>query len=141
MGIQFKSISAYGDKYKRRAEVAGPDYAAGVQSPRRPWDQAAIAGEANYAQGVQAAIAEKRRSTGIQKAGNAKWQEGATQKGAARFGPGVAVGMKYYEANLGPIQAKVAATSLPPRGPKGSEANFQLPAIVARAFRAAAGKK
>lgn len=141
MAIQFKAISQYGDKYKRRAAVAGPDYTAGVQSPRRPWDQAAIQGEANYAAGVQAAIAEKRRSVGIQKAGSAKWLEGAVQKGAARFGPGVDLGAKYYESNLGPIQQKVAGTTLPPRGPKGSEQNFSLPAIVARAFRAAAGKK
>jgi len=62
-------------------------------------------------------------------------------KGAVRFGPGVDLGSKYYEQNLAPIHQKVAATTLPPRGPKGSEANFQIPAIVARAMRAASGKK
>ena len=141
MGINFKPMSASSDKYRRRAAVAGPDYAAGVQSPKRPWDQAAIQGEANYAAGVQAAIASKSRATGIQKAGNAKWLEGAVVKGAVRFGPGVDAGAKYYEQNLAPIQQKVAGTQLPPRGPKGSEANFQIPALVARAFRLAAGKK
>lgn len=140
MAIQFKSIAVYGDKYKRRAAVAGPDYAAGVQNPKRAWDQASIAGEANYAAGVQQAIAKKSRSAGIQKAGNAKWQEAAVVKGSRNFAPGVDFGAKYYEANLAPIQAKVASTTLPPRGPKGSEQNFQIPALVAKAFRNAAGK-
>lgn len=141
MPIQFKSIATYSDKYRRRASVAGPDYVAGVQNPRRPWAAAAVAGEANYAAGVTQALANKSRSAGIQKAGDAKWLEMAVSKGPARFGPGVDAGAKYYESNLGPIQAKVAATTLPPRGPKGSETNFQLPSLVAKAFRAAAGKK
>lgn len=141
MGINFKSISTYSDKYRRRASVAGPDYAAGVASPRRPYAASAVAGEANYAAGVTAAVANKSRAAGIQKAGDSKWLEGSTVKGTARFGPGVDFGSKYYESNLAPIQQKVAGTSLPPRGPKGSESNFQLPAIVAKAFRAAAGKK
>jgi hypothetical protein len=141
MAINFKSIATYSDKYRRRASVAGPDYTAGVQNPRRPWAESAIQGEGNYAAGVQNAVANKSRSAGIQKAGNAKWQEGATVKGAQRFGPGVDHGAKYYESNLAPIQQKVAATTLPPRGPKGSEANYQAPALVAKAFRAAAGKK
>lgn len=141
MAIQFKPIATYSDKYRRRASVAGPDYVAGIQNPKRPWDQAALAGESNYATAMQSVISEKRRSTGIQKAGAAKWQEGATTKGPARFGPGVDFGAKYYEQNLAPIQAKVASVTLPPRGPKGSEQNFALPSIVAKAMRAAAGKK
>lgn len=141
MGITFKPIGDYSDKYRRRASVAGPDYVKGVANPRRPWAAAAQAGEANYAAGVTAAVANKSRSAGIQKAGDAKWLEMATLKGPQRFGPGVDAGAKYYESNLAPIQAKVASTVLPPRGPKGSESNFQLPAIVAKAFRAASGKK
>lgn len=141
MAIKFKAITEYSDKYRRRASVAAPDYTKGVASPKRPWADAAVAGEANYAAGVSAAVANRSRSAGIQKAGNAKWLEAATVKGAVRFGPGVDFGAKYYEANLAPVQQKVASLTLPPRGPKGSESNYQAPALVAKAFRAAAGKK
>lgn len=141
MPIQFKSIAVYGDKYRRRAAVAGPDYLAGIQNPKRPYAAAAIAGEGNFATAMSQVIANKSRSAGIQKAGDAKWLEGGTLKGTVRFGPGVDAGSKYYEANLAPIQQRVAGTVLPPRGPKGSETNFTFPALVAKAMRAAAGKK
>jgi len=141
MPIQFKSIADYGDKYRRRAAVAGPDYVKGAKSPRRPYAASAVAGEGNFATAMTQVIAGKTRAAGIQKAGDAKWLEGITLKGEQRFGPGVDVGSKYYETNLAPIQAKVAATALPVRGPKGAESNYAIPATVARAFRAAAGKK
>jgi len=141
MPIKFKSIATYSDKYRRRASVAGPDYLAGIQNPKRPYASSAIAGEANFATAMTQVIAAKSRAAGIQKAGDAKWLEGGTLKGQVRFGPGVDAGAKYYEANLAPIQQTVSAVSLPVRGPKGSEVNFTIPAVVARAFRTAAGKK
>lgn len=141
MAIFFKPIAESSDKYRRRASVAGPDYEKGVHNPKRPYAAAAIAGEANFGTAMTQVIANKSRAAGIQKAGDAKWLEGAVEKGVIRFGPGVALGSKYYEQNLGPIQAKVALTVLPPRGPTGSESNFTVPALVARAFRVAAGKK
>ncbi len=121
--------------------MAGADYTKGVQNPKRPYAAAAVAGEGNFASAMQSVISEKRRSAGIQKAGDAKWLEGATVKGAQRFGPGVDAGAKYYESNLAPIQAKVAGTTLTPRGPKGSEGNYQNAVTVAKAFRTAVGKK
>ena len=141
MAIMFKPIAESSDKYRRRAAVAGPDYEKGVRNPKRPYAAAAIAGEANFAAAMTQVVADKRRSAGILKAGDAKWLEGSVEKGVTRFPTGVALGSKYYEQNLGPIQAKVAATVLPPKGPRGSESNFQIPALVAKAFRAAAGKK
>lgn len=141
MSITFKPIAESSDKYRRRAAVAGPDYEKGVKNPKRPWAASAVAGEANFGAAMTQVVADKRRSAGIQKAGDAKWVEAAVEKGVPRFGPGVSLGSKYYEQNLGPIQAKVAQTQIPPRGPKGSESNFAIPALVARAFRQAAGKK
>ena len=40
-----KGVSNTVDKWQRRASVAQPDYVAGVQNPRVPWDQAAKAAE------------------------------------------------------------------------------------------------
>jgi len=141
MAVTFKPITDYSDKYRRRASVAGPDYLKGTQTPKRPYAAAAIAGEPNYATATTAAIAEKRRSTGISKAGDAKWSEGCALKGNIRFGPGVDVGAKYYEANLAPIHQKAAAAALNIRGPVGAETNYQNAVIMAKAFRTASGKK
>jgi len=141
MPVVFKPVTEYSDKYRRRASVAAPDYKKGVAAPKRPYAAAAVAGEPNFASAMTAVIAEKRRSAGITKAGDAKWLEGCNEKGAERFPKGVDVGSKYYETNLAPIHQKAAAAALNIRGPVGAETNYQNAVIMAKAFRTAAGKR
>lgn len=138
-----KPIEQSSDKWVRRASVAGPDYLAGVQSPRKAWAAAAIDAEPNYKAGVVAAAGRGAFGIGVRAAGDEKWRSGAIKKGPGRFAEGVAIGRDDWGKGFAPYQSAIAAVTLPPRGPKGSPQNIQRVATIAttlRALREKAGK-
>jgi hypothetical protein len=122
-------------KFVQRASVAGPDYQAGIQNPRRAWAEAASAAEQNYTQGVTAAAQAGRFGAGVRKAGNAKWQENSLAKGPARYAEGAALAQGAYESGFKPYGDAIRALNLPARGPRGSPANLQRVSAVANALR------
>lgn len=130
-------IDQAADKWQRRASVAGPDYTRGVQNPRTPWATAAANAESAYSAGVTAAVSRKSFSAGVRKAGDAKWQAGATTKGPTRYAEGVQLAVGNWTAGFQPFQSIIASTTLPARGPKGSPGNLQRVAAIATALHAA----
>jgi hypothetical protein len=124
------------DKWARRAAVAGPDYLAGVQAPRRPWAATTVAAAASWGAGVQAAVAAKSFERGVGAAGDAKWQAKAAGKGAQRFGPGVADAQPDYQKGVQPYFDVIANVQLTARGPKGSPQNLNRVAQIANALHA-----
>ncbi len=126
------------EKWANRSSAASADYAQGVQSPRRSWSQSASAAKENYKSGVALAASEGRYEKGVQKAGDAKWQKGATEKGAQRFSQGVLGAQQNYSSGFAPFAAALQGVNLPPRGPKGT--NYGRVQAVGEALRAAKKK-
>ena len=124
-------------KWSRNAQAAQNDYQSGVANPRVAWDQATIAGAANYEAGVQKAIANKSFAKGVKAAGHAGWQDATLAKGPGRFAEGVRTGQDTYDAGVAPYMKVIEATTLPPRGPKGSPQNYQRSAAMGQALNAA----
>jgi hypothetical protein len=139
MAVTFPSTAVGGERWSRRASAAAPDYSAGIVAASGKWQPAAAAAEGNYQQGVTAAIAKKAFSAGIQKAGDAKWVQRSTQLGPGRFAQGVTVAQPAWEAGVAPIWSKAQAVTLPTRGPRRSESNYQRATAMAKAFAAAKG--
>lgn len=130
-----KSAAESASKFVERAGAASQDYVQGAQSTNKDQAAAAIAGKANWAAGVQAAITSGRYEKGLQASGKSGWLKGVTEKGAERFAGGVASGASKYASNSGKYDgARGAAASLP-RGPKGSEQNFSRSKAVGQALR------
>ena len=130
-----KSASQSASKYVERAGAASGDYVEGAQRTNKDQAAAAIAGAKNYELGIQAAITAKRYEKGLGKSGKAGWLKGITEKGANRFGEGVAAGASKYVANSGAYDAARGAAESMPRGPKGSETNFARSKAVGIALR------
>ncbi len=130
-----KPIEHSAEKYSRRASVAGADYAAGIDNPRKSWASASVAAEKNYAQGVSAAVAAGRFAKGVKSAGDEKWKTNAKSKGPNRFAEGVALAKGDWEKGFAPYQAAISSLNLPPRGPKGSPQNLSRVAAVANTLR------
>ncbi len=131
-----KSLSQSSDKWKRRAAVAGPDYLAGVQNPKRSWSDAAASAEGNYKQGVTAAATQGRFSRGVKRAGDQAWKAGASNKGPARFAEGVGLAVDDWQRGFAPYQSAIEAIKLPDRAPAGDPRNIQRVVAVATALRA-----
>lgn len=120
-------------KWATRSSAASGDYAAGARSPRRSWSASAAASEANYEAGVNEAIGRKAFGKGVQDAGDGKWQKGIEEKGRTRYQSGVAVAQGEYSAGFAPYEQVLRSTTLPPRGPKGS--NYGRVQAVGEALR------
>lgn len=130
-----KSASESAQKFVERASNASSDYVKGAQESNKDQAAAAIAGKANWAAGIQAAITAGRYEKGLQQSGKAGWLKGVTEKGGNRFAEGVASGASKYATNSGKYDgARNAAASLP-RGPKGSEQNYTRAKTVGMALR------
>lgn len=113
-----KTAEQIAEKYGRRVAGAGADYAAGVQAPSRPWAQATIASEPRWKAGITEAISKKSFTRGVQKAGDAKWQERASTIGASRYTAAAPEAASAYAAVAGQIMqagnaARQAAQAMP----------------------------
>lgn len=119
------SIERGASKFVSQATAAASDYAAAAIDAAADWARNAAAAEPNFAAGIQAAIAEKRFSAGVNKAGAAKYQRGVEVKGAARFGPGVAAAEEDYIRGASPYYDALGRINYPPRKPTRDPSNIQ----------------
>jgi hypothetical protein len=131
------SIQQGAAKFVSRAAAASTDYAAAAIEAAPDWARNTAAAEANFAAGVQAAIAEKRFGSGVAKAGPDKYRRGVEMKGANRFGPGVAAAEPDYIAATEPFYRALATINYPPRRPTRDPANIQRVQAVINAMIAA----
>lgn len=131
MALAVKSVSASGAKWARRAGSAGQEYEEGVRAPKKSWSAETAAAAPAYDAGVQAAIGRKAFQNGVKKAGDAKWQKNAIEKGPQRYTQGVQLAQTDYETAVAPFNAALSNLTLPARGPKGDPGNIRRVAMVA----------
>ena len=121
MRIVVADMTRIPEKWQRRSGSAGEEYRVGVESSQADWAGATTAAAASYAAGVQAA-------------GTAKWKRMASEKGAPRFGPGVAAAGPDFAKGFEPYRAALSALDIPAKGPRGAEGNFTRSQQVGRAL-------
>jgi hypothetical protein len=128
-------VGRVAQKWARRASAASGDYADGVQNTTRSWQAAAQAAEKNYQAGVQQAAAAGRFGKGVARVGDSKWKKRAVEVGPARYSQGVSIAEQDYSAQVAPFLEVIGRTDLPPRGPAGSDGNFQRVMAIGKALR------
>lgn len=129
-----KDTAAIAAKWARVTPGSVGDYTAGIQNPRTDWARAAAAADGNYKTAVIAAANAGRFAAGVTKAGTAKWQQAALDKGPGRFAEGVALGAPAYQTGFAPYADVIRQTILPPRMPAGSPQNIQRVSALAAAL-------
>ena len=132
-----KPLGTISEKWARKTGASAQDYAAGVRTPRRSWQESTLAASEAQAAGVQAAIANNSFEKGVQAAGNEKWARGATGKGAQRFGPGAAAAKGDYEKGFAPYKSVIEGIQLPPRGARGDPRNYAAVQTIGEALHTA----
>jgi len=132
--IAVKSAAEVAGKYASVTPGRSAYYESGVKNPRTSWSGATVAAASNYKQAVSAGDIEKRFAGGARKAGDTKWQRKSVDVGVSRFGPGVNAAKGDYEANVGPYLQAISGLTLPPRQPRGSDANVERVRTIATAL-------
>jgi hypothetical protein len=131
-----KTASESAAKFVSRAGGASLDYKQGAERTTKDQAQAAIAGKDNYVKGLQESFTRGAYEKGLTKSGKSGWLKGVTEKGANRFAEGVSAGADKYATNSGKYDNARNAASSMPRGPKGSELNYNRAKAVGQALRA-----
>jgi len=135
-----KSVGAVAEKWARRVSGASMDYQAGAESAGERWASGAKAANTTYTQAVTAAANAGRYSRGVEKAGAGRFVKGVRDKGAVRYGPGAAAAQSDFSGAIAPVLEVISRTDLPPRGPRGSDGNYQRVVKIGQALRAFATK-
>lgn len=134
---EIASAAAIASKWARVTPSRSQDYTQGVSNPRRDWADATQEAAENYNTAIQAAINAGRFQAGVERAGTSKWRAKTLQKGPGRWAQGVQSGAQDYESGFAPFRAVIAGTTLPPRGPRGSEQNIERARVMAAALHQA----
>lgn len=122
-------------KWARRAASAAGEYEEGIKMTPKSWAAAAKGAERNYVQGVTQAANAGRFGKGVDRVGDQKWKKNAAEKGPARFSQGVGVAQPDYANGVGPYLEAIGRVDLPPRGPAGSEGNYNRVSAIGKALR------
>lgn len=131
---QIRSIDLIAKKFAKVTPERTADYEAGVKNPRVDWAQATAAAETAYEEGLRESITKKRFGKGVKRAGSAAWQQGATEKGVNRWGPGVTLAQDKYARNFGPYRDTIESVKLPPRYKRRDPRNLKRVEAVAVAL-------
>lgn len=134
---EIKPMNEIADKWASVTPQRAGDYKKGVQNPRRSWSQGASDAAGSWEQGVQQAASEGRFASGVQAAGDSKWQRKAVTVGASRFGAGVQAAKGDYQAGFAPYAQVISGVDLPPRGAKGDPRNYDRSRVIGEALHEA----
>lgn len=133
--LKVKSLDAISAKWSQRASAAGAAYSDGVKSPKNDWAASTQAAAQNWGAGVQTAIQNKSFEKGVAAAGDQAWQNGALNKGAQRYAPGVQSAQPKFAAGFQKYAQVLTNLTLPPRMPKGDPGNYVRAQAVGTALR------
>lgn len=132
--VQVSDLNRSAEKFQRRASQAGQDFEDGVSGVSdSDQAQATLDARENWTQGVQDAISEGRFESGVQDSSKS-WQEQTLEVGATRFTQGASAAGDTWRSEFQEYADTLESLSLQPRGPRGSEANFQRSRAVGEAL-------
>ena len=134
MPIKVKDPATSAAKYTQNTANAVNAYKAGVQNPKQSQSQAAIAAIPTWQQAVNSPSAANAMKSGLTASGDAGWQAGALNKGAARYPQGTQLGAPKWQANVQPYLTAISSLSLPPKGIRGAAQNYQRVQAVGQAL-------
>lgn len=124
MAVKVRELGKSSQRFEARAALSVQEYLEGVAEGQN-WENAAAAAQTAWAQGVQAAATKGSYARGVRRAGNEKFVNGVRTKGATRYPQGVSGAGAAWIEGFRPYADAIAAQTLPPRGPRRSQANRQ----------------
>lgn len=127
-----KSIADIAKKFIDVTPTRASQYADGVKNPKKDWEQATLAAEANYEAGIQKAVQLKSFGKGVKEAGTSKYKDGVEQKGVARWPVGVSLAQEAFAKGYGPYRDIIERTTLPARYARRDPRNLARVAAICK---------
>lgn len=109
--VETKGLEASVNNWKNARGRVPAAYSEGIAAAK-PWQEAAIKGEDLYANRLAETIASKKRARKIAEVSDVQWKQAATEKGAARIGPGMAAAEPEFRAGIGKVLDVIQGTTI-----------------------------
>jgi hypothetical protein len=122
--IKVKPLTDVADKWAEVTPMRASHYEKGAAEAADDWEKNAAAAGGAFKAAVSSATIQKMYEGGIKKAGSEKYKRKVTEVGKDRFGPGVTAAKPDFSENVAPYLDTIAAVTLSPRAPRGSETNY-----------------
>jgi hypothetical protein len=132
--LKVKSLDAISAKWSQRASAAGQAYTDGVKAPKNDWASSTVAAEQLGCWRAEPPSLMDPSRRGCSRRGSA-WQNGAINKGAQRYAPGVQAAQPSSKLASRSSRKSSATSQLPPRMPKGDPGNYARAQAVGTALR------
>ncbi len=117
MARQPRTIEQARTNFEASIPLIGDRYRQGIETAK--WAEAAASdsAEANFATKMQQVIASKSRAAGVRRVGDAKWKQGAIDKGVPIIGSRIQQSLGLWAQNFGQVYTAItrAVATLPPR--------------------------
>jgi hypothetical protein len=132
--VDVANLSDSASKFERRTSQSGQDYEAGVSGVSDSEQQSATLDATDaWETGVQESIANGTWEEGVRDPNNS-WQESALEMGSTRFTQAASMAGDTWQDSFSEFADTLESLNLQPRGPRGSEANFQRSRAVGEAL-------
>lgn len=131
---KIRSIESITKKWTEVTPQRAGEYLLGVQDPKEDWKTKTQAAVPNYKAAMTISLTQDRFAKGVGKASTEKWKAKIIAKGGNRFSEGVSLAGPDYNEGFGPFRNIIAATTLPPRYPKGDPRNIDRVRVMADAL-------
>ena len=119
-------------KWASRISVSTADFSAGVQRSRG-WQAPTLAAKENWATGVSNAVANDKFSKGVSQSSDSEWKT-RTSAASSAWSSGAARSTDRMRTGIGKTLAVIQGVSLPARGPRGSDGNYERVRAIGRAL-------
>jgi hypothetical protein len=121
--VKVPSLEHIKSKFKKRVEVAGPDYEFKVANPLRSWADGYKDAWDRIHEGLREAIDEKRMIGGVERKGTPFWKERTVRKGPPRWRDETPKSVDYYGKEINDFINELSALVLEKKKRKGDPAN------------------
>lgn len=132
--ITVKSASEIAKKWADETPARASYYATEAPLAADEWEKNTIAAGGTYKSSLAVAGIMERFVGGVRKAGAGKFKRKVESVGVDRYAPGVAAAQEDMSKGIDPYIAVLEGLDIPDRGPRGSETNYGIVAVVGKAL-------
>jgi hypothetical protein len=125
MPVPVPPVKQVQEKFRKRVEVAGPDYEFGVKNPLRDWEAEYVDAVDRIHEGLREAIEQGRLAGGVKRRGVAFWKGRASRKGPPRWRDETPKSADTFATEISDFLSTIAATALEKKKRKGDPANIE----------------
>jgi len=132
--VETKPVDKVVNKWRDRASIASTEYAENAIENASKWLRNLKENKKNWKDAMQEVLSKNLWEQAIDKLTEQDYVNGIKEKGANRYSDGINKSVDKYQERMTKVLQFMQGIKLPPRGPKGSDQNFERVKVLGKAL-------